>query len=442
MAEQTIHNNVFSTTNTNNFWLTRPPPNFISSQPMPPINNYNYRMPCIYPPVSLSNQPMQINTNLPYSCNLNNLNYQNQYTPYNQSIRNSFPPLPDNIDKEYILSYLCTSPKVLKDTTSGWIENWLATKVKIIKTQNVKTANVKINEISNSVKECKQLLENLNNCRQLMEQNISAMTKIEWEYACSNLFTLKEQIDTIIKTLNLDNNSMSELKFKLIKRKNKRNRLKRLKSDLKIIKSQKEDEIKEKDKKIENWQNALKENIIKEKRVYETKIEANIFLKGIRGKIEDAKNQLKLLDTLEKLRKCRLQNCINKRKNPLLEESLNKLKILWQHKLTNYNKEEEDLKSMLSKAEIEKHEKKEIEIQEKIKEWNKILFGPDFRSHEVVFDNLSTFLDIRKGWDKYVINDNNISASSHIPVGWIMPLIPCNSDWAKYSNKCINMSEK
>lgn len=56
--------------------------------------------------------------------------------------------------------------------------------------------------------------------------------------------------------------------------------------------------------------------------VNKTKIETNIVLKGVRGKIDDAKNQLSLLDTLEKLRKCRLQNCVNKRKNPLLEESL------------------------------------------------------------------------------------------------------------------------
>lgn len=56
--------------------------------------------------------------------------------------------------------------------------------------------------------------------------------------------------------------------------------------------------------------------------VNKTKIEANIVLKGVRGKIDDAKNQLSLFDTLEKLRKFRLQNCVNKRKNPLLEESL------------------------------------------------------------------------------------------------------------------------
>jgi hypothetical protein len=42
----------------------------------------------------------------------------------------------------------------------------------------------------------------------------------------------------------------------------------------------------------------------------------------VRGKIDDAKNQISLFDTLEKLRKCRLQNCINKRKNAILEESL------------------------------------------------------------------------------------------------------------------------
>lgn len=144
MAEQTIHNNILCATNTNNFWLTRPPPNFTPSQTMPPINNYNYRMPFICPPITLSNQPTQINTTLPYNCNPNNQKYQNQYIPYNQNISNSFPPLPDNIDKEYILTYLCSPPKLPKDTTSIWIENWLATKVIEVKTQNVKTTNVKV----------------------------------------------------------------------------------------------------------------------------------------------------------------------------------------------------------------------------------------------------------------------------------------------------------
>lgn len=50
---------------------------------------------------------------------------------------------------------------------------------------------------------------------------------------------------------------------------------------------------------------------------------------------------------------------------------------------------------MLFKAEIEKHEKREIEIQKKIEEWDQILFGPNFRSREVIFDNLCTFLNIR-----------------------------------------------
>lgn len=46
---------------------------------------------------------------------------------------------------------------------------------------------------------------------------------------------------------------------------------------------------------------------------------------------------------------------------------------------------------MLSKAEEEKHEKREIQIQENLAEWDKILFG----SHEVLFDNSHSFLDIR-----------------------------------------------
>jgi len=60
---------------------------------------------------------------------------------------------------------------------------------------------------------------------------------------------------------------MSELKFKLSKRKKKRSRLKRLKLNLKIIKSQQKDEIREINRKINDWQNTLKENILKEKQV-------------------------------------------------------------------------------------------------------------------------------------------------------------------------------
>jgi len=53
--------------------------------------------------------------------------------------------------------------------------------------------------------------------------------------------------------------------MKLIKRKKKRDRLKRLKSNLQLIKSQKKEEIREINRKIDAWQNTLKENIIKEK---------------------------------------------------------------------------------------------------------------------------------------------------------------------------------
>lgn len=60
---------------------------------------------------------------------------------------------------------------------------------------------------------------------------------------------------------------MSELQFKLSKRKKKRNRLKRLKSDLKIVKSQQRNEIIKVNKEIDTWQNTIKENILKEIRV-------------------------------------------------------------------------------------------------------------------------------------------------------------------------------
>lgn len=60
---------------------------------------------------------------------------------------------------------------------------------------------------------------------------------------------------------------MSELKYKIAKRKKKRDRLKRLKSKLKKLKSQQKEEIGEINRKIDTWQNNFNENILKEKRV-------------------------------------------------------------------------------------------------------------------------------------------------------------------------------
>lgn len=61
----------------------------------------------------------------------------------------------------------------------------------------------------------------------------------------------------------------------------------------------------------------------------------------------------------------------------------------------DYNKEEDELKIMLSKDEAKKLEKQEIEIQETLVVWDQILFGPDFKSHDVIFNNLHAFLNIR-----------------------------------------------
>lgn len=61
----------------------------------------------------------------------------------------------------------------------------------------------------------------------------------------------------------------------------------------------------------------------------------------------------------------------------------------------DYFKEEDELKIMLSKDEAKKLEKREIEIQEKLVVWDQILFGPDFKSHDIIFDNIHTFLNIR-----------------------------------------------
>lgn len=148
MSEQNIHNNIYSEANTNNFWLTCPPPPFMPPQPIQPMYNLDYNnIPFIRPPPSPYNQPAQ--NYMPYGANISNQHYQEQYVPSHQNIINSFSSLPDNIDEEYIRQYLCPLPKALKDETTIWIEKWLASKekhtIKDVKSKNVVEVNSKNN---------------------------------------------------------------------------------------------------------------------------------------------------------------------------------------------------------------------------------------------------------------------------------------------------------
>lgn len=143
MAKQNNHNTP-PDANANHFWLTCPPPQlFMPSQPLTPT--YNRMPPSIHPRVPLYNQPAKESTvPLSYSCNISNQSYKNQFVSNNQNIiSTSFPVLPDNIDKEYILKYLCPVHKCPKDKTTVWIENWLIGKGKDIALENVKS-NVEV----------------------------------------------------------------------------------------------------------------------------------------------------------------------------------------------------------------------------------------------------------------------------------------------------------
>lgn len=109
------------------------------SQSTIPVYNLDYRTPFIRP----NNEPALRNP-IALPCNNGHLNYQNRSAPPYQNI-NTFPPLPDNIDEEYILKYLCPAKTAIKDETFNvWFENWIASKGKKIPTPNSKSTNVEV----------------------------------------------------------------------------------------------------------------------------------------------------------------------------------------------------------------------------------------------------------------------------------------------------------
>ncbi|CAF4861244.1 unnamed protein product [Pieris macdunnoughi] len=250
-----------------------------------------------------------------------------------------------------------------------------------------------------------------------LSKNINNFTNIEWTSIMSDVACKKEEIKKSIEDFN--GSYMEQARKYLAKRTAKRLRLKRLNNKRKQQKLEWLKEMKEKSSKIDENLQKIKDYNLKQKKKEEAKVNADLVLKDVQRKKNDAKKCLNKLEALLKLRQARQNTAkgrghnISEADTILFEKNIEKLKSLWTQRLEIYNEEESTLQSQLTSTKDEPLNET-ANIDNILDEWREVLFGGI--NPQVNFGgNVERFIAVRKQWDAYISSDG-----STLPIGWVV----------------------
>ncbi|XP_024085537.1 uncharacterized protein LOC106663902 isoform X2 [Cimex lectularius] len=190
-------------------------------------------------------------------------------------------------------------------------------------------------------------------------------------------------------------------------------------------------------KRIDIWLEKMKYEVERVQREENVKREADLVLSDVNAKKSEAKRMLSLLTSLTKLRNARAQQKLANGKYVSEEETksfsqiVEKLKTFWIEQLKEYNQEETGLRVMLNDAEVERKNIELAEFKKSMNQWSSVLFGKrsDKLPQFLQLNSLEEYITVRSAWDQFLSKDD---VSSSIPVGWVVPVEPSSSEWAKY----------
>ncbi|XP_003707212.1 uncharacterized protein LOC100882716 [Megachile rotundata] len=292
-------------------------------------------------------------------------------------------------------------------------------KSKIAVTKNIITSVYKLNEKLKTI--CSELKDN---------QNLS---EEEWQEKVNICNTAKEEIVKLLKPIQ-DPHFLSQLNKDLEKRKKKRLREKIKREKWKNEKLMRMENRARMHAHIDSWIRKKQAVIEKEKQEESLRKDADMILFDVRGKRNDARKYLGLLQELQNLRnvKVNIARARGEHLSAAADEAFNniiaKLSTQWSTLDHEYSIEEQGLKLMLKTDNENRIEKQKKNVFD---EWEKVLFGKKMTSDQYSTD-LTGFIAVRSAWDKYISTDSD---ASPIPIGWVMPNKPSSAAWQKSLKK-------
>lgn len=277
--------------------------------------------------------------------------------------------------------------------------------------------------ISSLIEQLKDVLLLLNSLKveeNDLEQNMSSLSDEEWNARMLNIHKLKEEINKAMKSIH--ETDLVLLKKLVAQRAAKRRRLKRLKAEIKVEKEQMKKDREEKSRKIDDYLQKVKNEMDNAKQEEKAKAIADSVLRDVRRNKQDAKKCLVKLDALIKLRKAKMNTAkgrgekVSEVEATAFNNNIEKLKLLWNRKLAEYEKEELQRRSQLEgTVEEDCAAQTEEVVKAGLQDWSEQFFGADHPQRDFGGD-IDMFVRVRSEWDELVSEDG-----SPLPVGWVPP---------------------
>lgn len=255
-----------------------------------------------------------------------------------------------------------------------------------------------------------------------------------WQDKIETCNKLKEQILDLGKPFK-DPVFLCQLQKDIMKRKKKRLREKIKREKWKNEKSKRAERRLRMHAEIDSWIRKEQAVIEKEKQDQNLRRDADIILSDVRGKRNDTKKYLGVLEELKHLRnvKANIAKARGEHLSSVADEAFNsiidKLEEQWLVFDREYSLEEQGLKLMLKTDNEEIIEKQKKNIFD---EWENVLFGRRILNADHAKPDLHTFVVTRSAWDKFVSIDPD---ATPIPIGWVLPEKPSSAAWQKYLEK-------
>lgn len=367
----------------------------------------------------------------------------NVYTPMNQAIYNTSYNV--NAYQNYIYPIGTTFDNTNEDPTLAInaakrqtdeqdIEQFLleGEETKNISDQRNKCKKSKIAVTKNIITSVYKLNEKLKTISSELKDNEN-LSEEEWQEKVNICNAAKEEIVKLLKPIQ-DPHFLSQLNKDLEKRKKKRLREKIKREKWKNEKLMRMEKRARMHAQIDLWIRKKQAVIEKEKQEEKMRKDADMILFDVRGKRNDARKYLGLLQELQNLRnvKVNIARARGEHLSSAADEAFNniiaKLSTQWSTLDHEYSIEEQGLKLMLKTDNENRIEKQKKNLFD---EWEKVLFGRKMTSDQYNTD-LTSFIAVRTAWDKYISSDSD---ASPIPIGWVMPNKPSSAAWQKSLKK-------
>jgi len=222
----------------------------------------------------------------------------------------------------------------------------------------------------------------------------------------------KEELSVLLQLVN-NQEVLNNIKKKINRRKVKRSWIKRRKIQFRDQLKQREDKHKIIDENIRK----LQTEATQERRIIEGKQEVDKVLSDAKKRLNHAKQQLELCESLYELRRLRKTQSSQEIDDSEFYSSITDLKEVWQKALEKYQKVYEDLESYVLQ---EFNYKQFVENQ-----WNEVLFGE--KTGFKVEKKWENLVAIRSAWDLCIDSEGTA-----IPSFWVVPNSNPNEEWKEY----------